>query len=66
MYLNICFQFLNNITCIFIYFFINIYFQKIQTILLEQYYQAKLSILKKIKKIVKTIYDLSVALMSRR
>ena len=35
MYLNICFQFLNNITRIFIHFFIYTYFQKIQITFLE-------------------------------
>ena len=39
MCLNTCFQFLNNITCIFTYFFTYTYFQKIQTKLLKQYYQ---------------------------
>ena len=33
------FQFLNNITCIFLYFLTYTYFQKIQITLLEQHYQ---------------------------
>ena len=40
MCLNTCFQFLNNITCIFTHFFTYTYFQKIQITLLEQYYQT--------------------------
>ena len=43
--LNICFQFLNNITRISIYFFTHTYFQKIQTTLLKQHYQTALSFL---------------------
>ena len=39
MYLNIYFQFLNNITYISTYFFTHTYFQKIQIALLEQCYQ---------------------------
>ena len=38
--LNNSFQCLNNITRIFTHFFIHMYFQKIQIILLEQYYQT--------------------------
>ena len=38
-FLNNGFQCLNNITLIFIHFFTHIYFQKIQTTLLEQHYQ---------------------------
>ena len=45
MCLNICFQFLNNITRISIYFFTHTYFQKIQTTLLKQHYQTALSFL---------------------
>ena len=37
--LTIYFQFLNNITPIFIYFFTLAYFKRIQTTLLEQRYQ---------------------------
>jgi len=40
--LNISFQCLNNIICIFIHFFIYIYFQKIQITLLEISYQTDL------------------------
>ena len=38
--LNTCFQFLNNITCLSTHYFTHTYFQKIQTTLLEQYYQT--------------------------
>ena len=40
MHLNNSFQFLNNITRIFIHFFTYMYFQKIQITLQEQYYQT--------------------------
>ena len=40
MCLNTCFQFLNNITCIFTHFFTHTYFQKTQITLPEQYYQT--------------------------
>ena len=40
MHLNNSFQFLNNITRISTHFFTHTYFQKIQTTLLEQYYQT--------------------------
>ena len=32
---TVCYRCLNNITCIFIHFFIHMYFQKIQTTLLK-------------------------------
>ena len=38
-FLTACFQFLNNVIRIFIHFFIHTYFQKIQTMFLEQHYQ---------------------------
>ena len=37
--INIYFQFLNNITCIFIHFFIHTYFQKNWNLLFKQTYQ---------------------------
>ena len=40
---NTCFQFLNNITHIFIHFFIHTYFKKLQTIILKLFYQTKFS-----------------------
>ena len=42
MCLNTCFQFSNNITHIFTYFYAHTDFQKIYTILIEQSYQMRL------------------------